>query len=359
MSFDPKKVAKHRVVFLHGEESTLRREALEALLAELGVAKDDFDLESFDADSTAASNWMASAGTAPFMAERRITVVRHILRCEPDKVKAAELAALPESSFLVLVADDEPNAEDKATKFNTISTGWRKHVEAAKGAVVEFKADPEQSKRVLRAMVEASGKSLSTSVLEMLLEMTGGSLSRSMDELQKVILYVGEKAQIQESDLKALVIPSRDWNIFKLVDAVTAGQIGEALRQLRILVGSSQKAEDAAFRQILPMVSRQMKLLWQARVCLDAKCQPHEAPPEILRTFLEKPNISSEKPYRLGKLMEIARRTPLSRLTLAMQTLSDTDARLKGIESGFNSMDTLERMVLELADALAPKVQTR
>ena len=203
------------------------------------------------------------------------------------------------------------------------------------------------------------GVAISLAGLELLLEMTGGSLSRAVDEVQKVLLYIGEQNQIQESDLRALVIPSREWNIFKLVDAVTAGQVGEALRQLRILVGSSQKAEDAAFRQILPMVARQLRLLWQARVCIDAKVQPSSAPHEITKCFLEKPNLAIEKPYRLNKLNEIARRTPLPNLARALQTVCDTDARLKGIEAGFNAMDTLERMVLELSDALAPKPQPR
>ncbi len=359
MSFAPSKAVKHRVVLLFGEESSLRAEALQAMLAELGVQKDDFDLETFDADGVPPSHWLAAAGTSPFLAERRITIVRHILRCEADKVRPEECAALPESSLLILVADDEPNAEDRASKFTSILNGWKKLVDSCKGLNAEFKADPEQSKRVLRQLVEKQGKSLSSTGIELLLEMTGGSLSRASDEVQKVILYVGDQTQIQDSDLRALVIPSREWNIFKLVDAVTAGQVGEALRQLRILVGSSQKAEDAAFRQILPMVARQLRLLWQARVCLDAKVQPGSAPSSVSQCFLDKPNIAAEKPYRLNKLNDIARRTPLPNLAKALQTVCDTDSRLKGIEAGFSAMDTLERMVLELSDALATKTQSR
>jgi hypothetical protein len=92
---------------------------------------------------------------------------------------------------------------------------------------------------------------------------------------------------------------------------------------------------------------------------LDARVSAQSAPPEIAKCFLEKPNLAAEKPYRLSKLADLAKRTPLPNLTRAIQTVCDTDARLKGIEAGFNAMDTLERMVLELCDALAPRPQAR
>ncbi len=68
--------------------------------------------------------------------------------------------------------------------------------------------------------------------------MTGGSLSRSIEELEKLAIYVGESDSIREEDVKVVVVPSREWNVFKLCDAIVRDNAGEAMRQLRILVES-------------------------------------------------------------------------------------------------------------------------
>jgi hypothetical protein len=108
----------------------------------------------------------------------------------------------------------------------------------------------------------------------------------------------------------------------------------EALRQLRILVGSPSRAEDAAFRSILPNVGRTLRLVWQARLCLDEGVSPDGAPDEVRRLFPPKPNLAAEKPFVQGKVMRLARTVNLASLTRCLAVLSEADARLKGILPG-------------------------
>lgn len=353
MSAALQKLLKHRVVLLTGEESALRREALEGLLEGLGMTKDDFDLEYFDGDSSSPMGWIGSVGTAPFMAERRVAIVRHVLRCDVDKAKGVDLKSIPESGMLILVADDESGSDDKQSKLKTADRNWRKAVDKAGGAVFEAKNDPKRTKDEVKKRLDSTGKTMSDRALDVLVEMCGGSLSRALDEMEKLSIFVGNQGQIRENDVRAIVIPSRDWNVFRMVDSIVAGDVGEALRQLRILIGSAQKAENAAHAQIVPMVSRALRLLWQARVCVDAGVSPGNAPPSVLAMFPEKPNLAAEQPYRQGPLLNNARKVSLPRIERAMSILSDTDARLKGSLSAFTAVETLERMVLEMADALA------
>ncbi len=52
--------------------------------------------------------------------------------------------------------------------------------------------------------------------------------------------------------------------------------------------------------------------------------------------------------------MASARKVTLAQLTQCFQVLSDTcDARLKGSLGGFSAVETLERMVLEMAGAVS------
>jgi DNA polymerase III subunit delta len=352
MSFSASKALQHRVVLLAGEEEFLRREALRELLREAGAVEDDFDLETFDAGDTPPADWYAAVSTVPFLAERRMAVVRHLLRCESDKLGGVDLSALPPSSLLILVADDESGDDSKQMRLKTVRSNWQKTVTAAGGHVAPLVADARQLQETLRKQAQAAEKTLSPAAAQLLAEMCGSSLSRSMSELEKLILYIGDEPAVRENHVRAVVMPSREWNVFRLVDAALGGEVAEALRQLRILVGSPSKAEDAAFRSILPNVGRTLRLVWQARLCLDAGVAPENAPDEVRRLFPPKPNLAAEKPFVQGKVMRLARTVDLDSLTRCLAILSEADARLKGILPGFSAMETLERMVLEMADVV-------
>ena len=357
MSFQPEKALKHSVVMLCGDEESLRLQALHDLLAAAQIEKDDFDLATYSADETKPVDWLAAAGTSPFLADRRTVIVRHLLRCDVDDLKGAKFKDLPSFALVILVADDEAGDENKQARLKTLRKNWQKAVTSAGGAVFEFEPDPKAVKESIRAEVLKMGKSMSEPAAIALIEMTGGSLSRALDELKKVELFVGAQGQIRESDVREVVVPSREWNVFKMVESAFQGQIPEALRQLRVLMGSSTKAEEAAFQRILPTVSRQLRLLWQARACVEGNIgSPAFVPESAPRMFPERNSLTKEQPYRVSPLMATAKKLSFPQIQQCFAIVADTDARLKGSLSSFSALDTLERMLLEMSSVVnAPK----
>ena len=343
----PEKAILQRTVLVVGDEELLRRRAVEGLLGAAGIEKDDFDLEGFEGDETGPETWIASAGTAPFLAAKRTVIVRHLLRREPDDLRDGALASLPETALLILVADEE-----SSEGLQKRAKAWTKAVEKAKGAVIDCSADPKRAMEGLKPELERVGKRMSSAAAAALVEMTGGSLSRATDELEKLALYVGDAERIDEAAVRAVVVPSREWNVFAMIDAVFDANVPEALRNLRILVGTAAKAADVGHSSIIPLTARSLRLTWQARVCLDAGRSPGDAPPEIRATFPEKPNLAKEPPYRQSRVMAAARKTTLPALARCLGVLADTDSRLKGALPAHSPIDTLERMVLEMAEAL-------
>jgi DNA polymerase III subunit delta len=349
MSFSVEKALQHRVILLAGDEEFLRREALRALLDASGASDEDFDLQHFDAGESSPAEWAAAVGTAPFLSARRTGIVRHLLRVETDRLGGIDLKALPPTALLILVADDEGGDETKQQRLRTVRQHWEKMVAGAEGFVAPLKADVKALTDTLRREASERGKPLASGGAQLLAEMCGSSLSRSIGELEKVILFAGDEPSIREDHIRQVVVPSREWNVFRLVDATLSGEVAEALNQLRILVGSPGKAEDAAFRNILPNVSRTLRLLWQARLCLDASAAPGDPPPQVRAMFPERPNLASEKSFVQSKVMKMARGVSLAQLAGCLAVLADTDARLKGGLPAFNANETLERMVLEMA----------
>lgn len=352
IKFDAAKAIEHPIVLLAGEEGALRKRALDEML-ELASGGDDFDVESFVGDSSGPTTWLASAGTAPFLSPRRVAVVRYILRS--DEADALKGAQLPPTALVILVADEEAKNEDRDRKGDGGVRKWEAAVKSAKGISFSFNVDAKDLIEMLRTDAKAGGKTLSPVAAERLAEMCGGSLSRATDELEKLILFVGAAPAISERDIEDVVVPSREWNIFKLIDAVVKGDAAGALRQLRIMVGSNNKAEGVAFSTIFPMLGRQLKLIWQARAVLDAGGSADTIPAKVASHFPSRPNLGAEKDYPRKLAFQFARAVSLNQVQAALEALADADARMKGILPGFTTSDTLERLVLDLVNLLRKK----
>jgi DNA polymerase III delta subunit len=145
------------------------------------------------------------------------------------------------------------------------------------------------------------------------------------------------------------VLPSRDWNVFKLLDGALQGDVGTALRQLRILIGSSSKSDGAIHAQILPQVSRQLRLLFQARAILDTGGSQTSVSAQARASLPAKNNLLSEKEYPQRLAFQRARRLNANQIGEALSVVADTDARIKGILPGYGNVETMEQMVMHLA----------
>lgn len=347
--FDPVKAAKDRVVLLSGTDSDARRRALDALEAAMGATDEGFDNESLAADARPPGDWVAAACSVPFLAELRVVVVRNVVRVDPDDHPnlAQILKEVPESGRLVLVADDETGDTDRLGR---IVARWAKVVKEVKGGVHTFEPlTGDKAVDALRERAKLAGKALGRDTASLLLEMLGGKVNIAYGELDKLVLYVGDEAKITDRDVEACVVPDQDYNVYKLLDAVVAGHPGAALVQLRTLTGKGDKIEGETFGRVFPTLSRQFRLMWQARLFVERNVHPDNPPVDVLALLPKKPNLADERDWLRRKIVQAARRTSYEQLTRAMELVVDCDARIKGRRASVSATDTLEQTVLKLA----------
>jgi len=69
--------------------------------------------------------------------------------------------------------------------------------------------------------------------------------------------------------------------------------------------------------------------------------------------FPAKSSLSSEQPYRVSSVMRMANRLSLPQIESCFAIVADTDARLKGSLTSFSPLDTLERMLLDMASVVS------
>lgn len=346
MKFDVGRALAHQVVLLTGDEEALRLSALNELVRAASEG-DDFDVETFLGDTSSPKQWLASCGTAPFLSPRRVAVVRNVLRNEDH----ADLGKpeLPETALLVLVADEETSSDDR--KWGTRATSWAKAVDKA-GLVCKFSVDAKAFASYIQQAASDHDKKFSSSALNLFSEMTSQNLSHALGELDKLVLYSGENPQITDHDVRAVVVPSREYNIFGLVDAVLGGKGGAALEQLRLMMGNNPKVEGPAMRDVFPNLSRQFRLIWQARLILDAGGRQTSIPKAASDMFPSHQNFLSQKEYPQKLAIRAAERLSLRQIGRCLDVLVMAESRMKGLEPAFSSQDALEMMVLELVGAV-------
>lgn len=346
MKFDASRALSHTIVMLGGEEDALRLQAMNALV-EAASGGDDFDVEVFSGESSSPSQWLGSCGTAPFLSPRRVALVRHLLRNEDwSQLGKPEL---PETSLLILVADEESGGDER--KWSSRQTSWSKAVEKA-GLVLKFTIDAKAFETYLQQAAQAEGKRLTPGAVEAFKEMTAQNLSHALGELDKVVLYSGNSPQISEQDVRAVVVPSREYNVFGLIDAILAGKAGAALEQLRIMTGNSPKVEGPAMQSVFPNLARQFRLLWQARMLLDAGGSVSSIPRAVSEQFPSQHSFTAQKEYPQKLALRAAQGLNLHQIGRCLDVLVTAEARLKGQAAAFSPQDALEMMVLELVGAV-------
>lgn len=366
MALDLKKATSQPVILLAGSEERLRRDAYKEILRSLATAEDDLDFETYIADEKPVAEWFAAASTIPFLSDYRIVVVRNVARIDPreafrDKTISKNHAAVsamrqvPETGRLVLVLDDE-SGERAREKAGPNSANWAKLVAHAGGFIFEPTFNKKDPTEMLRKHADSLGKSLSLSAAQLLYEMMAGKLSMALAELDKLSVYVGVEKAIREEDIRQVATPESEYKVFTMVDAILEGRTSSAISEFRTMITQKSKVSDEAFSRIFPTIARQLRLLWQARVLIDHRTTPQQAPESILAMLPGKPNLLSEPDWLQGKHMKSARNLTLEQIASCFNFLVDADAKLKGIRPGGPEVDTVELMLLNMTEACKRKI---
>ncbi len=264
----------------------------------------------------------ATCDTVPFLAERRLVVVRSLLgQFEPrggarggSRASSGEsrkqsaweglaeyLAMVPETTDLALV-------DDRLSERNSVLAKVR--------PLAEVKTFPLPTGRALHGWIgERAAKrevEIDPRAVAVLAEAVGANL-RILDlELQKLSLRCwGRRATIE--DVEELVAYAKEANIFAAVDAAIEGRPGAAIRMVHQLLDSGRPAA-----YVLTMIARQVRLLLLAK---DLKAQGVTAGQMGGRLSLSG--------YPLRKTLEQEGRFSHERLAAIHRQLLETDISVK------------------------------
>lgn len=217
------------------EKLELAAEFEEAVEAELRP----FNVQRFHGAEASLGAIVDTARTLPMVGARRVVVVTRAERVlEPSREKAGTtrdldaMAALitepPRHLVLVLVATklDERRALIKRllTRATVVRCG-----------ALETVADAQ---RWIRATGKARGVRITEGAIRLLSERTGPDLRRLRDELERLLLFAADAAEVTEDDVREVAGPMGPHDDWAVATAIERGQLATALRELGLTLES-------------------------------------------------------------------------------------------------------------------------
>ena len=249
----------------YGNDSLRIDQTIEQLIERVLPDADtrSFNLERIDGDTTRLSDILVLARSLPFMAQRRVVVVREPAFFASGARKKGLVTAAEEEALLDLCA--APNPESllifRWTNDDAPSAFLKKLI-AACDATQYQQPKGRDIAPWLRAEAKKMGKSFTPQALAMLEELApqDGTLLVA-SELEKLCLYLVDRddALITEDDVAAIVTPSPTHTIFNLTDAMVEGRTAVALAAYRDCLYLGSKSPQV-LRQLLDTVRRLLEV---------------------------------------------------------------------------------------------------
>ncbi len=317
---------------LHGEDEFSIDERLQEIRESVGPEELRApNTNVFEGDGYTRDELLAAACAVPFLAEKRLVVVRGLLgRLDGvrGRRRGAGTARLPAGDWATLA--DDLSALPPTTEIVFIDGQLRANGPGlrAAGPVAQVEAHASRRgaelERWIRARFEASGARASTAATSRLADLVGGNLRLLDQEIGKLALYAGDRV-VERSDVELMVPRAREANVFAAVDAVLERRPTTAIRLLLQLL-----EEGRSVQSILAMLARQVRAALLVQELSKAGVE-HD---EIARRTGLNPG------YPLQKTLEQARR-------FSFDYLADIHRRLLRADVAFKS-GADERVGVEL-----------
>ncbi len=220
-------------------------------------ATKDFNLRVFYGDKTEAGEILDFARSLPFMAPRRIGIVRKAEAFSPGVIEA----------LVPYLKDASPTT---CMIFIAASPDFRKSIFKLireQGRSVNFK-DPSE-KRIpewIAGTARDLGFEIDAEACGFLREITGADPMDLYPELEKLALrYAGRRVGV--SEVRESAVSSRSYTIFELTDSISSRRLDVALPVLRRFL---EEERGEAVLRVLGMISREIGLLWQCKTASDS-----------------------------------------------------------------------------------------
>lgn len=261
---------------------------------------------------------------------------------EPARILQLLERGLPDGCRLLLLA---PQVDKRGRGYKQLSRN---------GCVVDLSVERDRSGRIRRESLAAfldqrlrrARKHIDPQAREAVLSRCGNELWAVHQEIEKLLLYVGDADTVCVSDVEDIFTDQSESWVFDLTDSLGQRDALQALGFLRRLMADGEfplRVLGAIASQVRRLLSARQLLehglarVWRQRMSYTEFQQRVPADTEGLPT---------KSPYANYLTLQRAERFSLPELKGFLQLIQQTDARLKS--SGHQPQAVMERLILEM-----------
>ena len=240
-------------VYLVQGEDEIEKSALAAKFADLV----DEGLHAFNVESVHAgdlttgdkladgvASLAASVRTLPMMVPRRVVTVVHAeTLLMPKRESEAASRALEELEALFKQPEPQTTLVLVATTVDKRSRIYR--ILQKQATIVEcgVLADVADAERWVRTHVAAGGAAIDPAAARLIAQRAGTDIKRLRADVERLLLYALGQKQITLDDVREVTGAAALQDDWAMTNAIEAGQAGDALRQLALMLDAGAPAE--------------------------------------------------------------------------------------------------------------------
>jgi DNA polymerase III subunit delta len=336
-----------------GDEVFFRDRCRQALLDHL-IPTDmrDFSFHDLDLAESSVAELIDRARTPSLMAPFQVFFVRGVKALYGRGSHAEEYAAIEAyvkdpnpAAVIIFIADHISIPAD----VRRIEMQDRDRYERIRETLGEFcvmvelaRVEETDGIRWIIDQAKKDGVNIEADAARELIDSLGADMMLVSREIEKLILYVGEKKQITLGDVETMVIAAKQRSLYDLTDAISAKDKARALAVLDGLLASGD-GEDAAIGHLY-MLARTFR---QMLVILEKGVRDSRAIWQALWQGFRLPPFAAEDVIRQAR-----RYKSRAELTRAIRLVARADVALRSNPPSKRLV--LEQMVMQLAEE--PKV---
>ncbi len=300
-----KKGSLHNAYFFCGTEDFLIDDCLRRLTKVVitDPSTRDFNYDLFYADQVDAGRIMDAANAYPMLADWRMVVVKDVQRLAPSGLGAlVQYLENPSATTKLVLTCDKLSRNKQFARLKALT------------CFTEFKPlYDSQIPKWISDYLKQKGLDVAYDASLLIHAHVGNNLRAIVNELDKIVLNLGDRKTIEEADVQRVVGLSRKFSVFNLNDAIGNHELEKSMVILNQMLETGE-----SHTGILAMLSRHFVNLIKVKGCVAQR-----------KSQQETTVLTGIPPFFVSKTKEMASKYSFDQLENALDHLLYTDLILK------------------------------
>ena len=303
------------IVTVYGEVADLvEKKSSEIINIYLQTEKDDFNFIKFNLYETEITPIIEETLTMPFFSDKKAILVKNAYVFTGEKV-TKELNQNTDQLMEFLEKYDGDNLiifevyQNKLDERKKLTKTLKKNGQLKK---VEQMSE-EEIKKWIQSKLNENFKDIKQDALNMFIELTGVNFNIVSQELDKLMLFLGDRPTINKDDVHQIINRSLEQNVFLLTEYIQKRQKNKAIQLVKDLINMKEEPI-----KLLALITSNYRLYYQCKI-LNQKGYSGQ---QIAKTV----NVH---PYRVKLALGQVRHYQLEDLLNIINSCAETDYKLK------------------------------